>query len=119
MDEGAPIAYTVLGSGVPVITSDEVTIGTVASVLAADHQDIFHGLLVKTDQGIRFIEAADIGQLHEHGVDLRIDAAAAAELPGPEHSAPVYDEDPALQTHWRHLWHKMTLRNDWTKEPRE
>jgi len=119
MDEGAPIAYTVLGAGVPVIASDGKTVGTVASVLAAHSQDIFHGLLVKTDNGLRFVEAADISELHEHGVDLSIDSAAAAALPGPEHSAPVYDEDPALQQQWRHWWHKITLRNDWKKEPRE
>ena len=119
MDEGPPIAYEVLGTGVPVFASDGKTVGTVAGVLAAEHEDIFHGLLVKTESGIRFVEAAEIGQLHEHGVDLKIDSAAAANLPGPEHKAPVYDEDPLRQQNWRHWWHRITLRNDWKQEPRE
>jgi hypothetical protein len=119
VDEGPPIAYQVLGTGVPVIASDGVTVGTVSGVLAADHQDIFHGLLVKTDHGIRFVEAAEITELHEHGVDLRIDSAAAAQLPGPEHRAPVYDEDPLRQQAWRHWWHRITLRDDWKQEPDE
>jgi hypothetical protein len=113
MDEGSPIAYQLLEGGVPVIASDEVEIGTVSSVLAAEEQDIFHGLLVRTDQGVRFVEADVIAALHEHGVDLRIDSAAAAQLPGPEHAAPVYDEDPLRQQAWRHWWHRITLRDDW------
>ena len=119
MDEGAPIAYQVLDAGVPVIASDGATVGTVTSVLSADSEDIFHGVLVKTAHGILFAEAAVIAELHEHGVDLRIDSAAAAALPGPEHSAPVYDEDPLRQQAWRHWWHKLTLRNDWKQNPRE
>jgi hypothetical protein len=113
MDEGAPIAYQLLGSGVPVLGSDGVEIGTVASVLAAPEEDIFHGVLIETPHGIRFAEADVIAELHEHGVDLRIDSAAAAELPGPEHAAPVYDEDPLRQQSWRHWWHRITLRDDW------
>ena len=117
MDDGAPIAYNVLGTGVPVLSSDGQQVGTVAGVLAAEEEDIFHGLLVKTGGGIRFVEAAEIASLHEHGVDLSIDAAAAAQLPGPEHKAPVYDEDPERQQNWRHWWHRITLRGDWKQEP--
>ena len=36
------------------------------------------------------MEASSIASLHEHGVDLRLDAAAARELPPPEHRAPVF-----------------------------
>ncbi len=119
MDEEPPIAYELLDSGVPVLASDGVQVGTVASVLAAESEDIFHGLLIKTEHGIRFVEAEEIAQLHEHGVDLKIDSAAAAGLPGPEHKAPVYDEDPLRQDRWHHWWHRITLRSDWKQEPNE
>jgi hypothetical protein len=117
VDEGLPIAYQMLDTGVPVIASDGEQVGTVGSVLSAPEQDIFHGLLVKTpNHGIRFLEAADIASIHEHGVDLRIDSAAARALPPPEHDAPVFDENPAEQQRWRHWVHHMTGRSDWKHE---
>jgi hypothetical protein len=117
VDEGLPIAYQLLEDGVPVLASDGQQVGTVGSVLSAPEEDVFHGLLMKTSEhGIRFVEAGSIAAIHEHGVDLRIDSAAATSLPGPEHKAPVYDEDPATQTKWSHLVRKYTGRNDWNHE---
>lgn len=117
MDEGLPIASEMLDAGVPVIASDGKQVGTVGAVLDAPEKDIFHGLLVNVPgHGLRFVEAASIASIHEHGVDLRIDSAAAAELPPPEHRAPVYDEDPAQVEGWRHWVHKITGRGDWNRE---
>jgi hypothetical protein len=117
MEEGLPIAYQLLEDGVPVLASDGQQVGTVGSVLSAPEEDVFHGLLINTpDHGIRFLEADAIASIHEHGVDLRIDSAAAQNLPAPEHKAPVYDEDPAIQTKWSHLVHKYTGRKDWHHE---
>jgi sporulation protein YlmC with PRC-barrel domain len=117
MDEGLPIAYQVLDSGVPVLASDGEQVGTVHHVVAAPEKDIFHGLVISVPgHGRRFVEAADIASLHEHGVDLRIDSGAAQGLPEPGGAAPVYDEDPATQTKWSHLVHKYTGRNDWHRE---
>ena len=99
VEEGLPIAYGLLDAGVPVLASDGTQVGTVASVLAAPEEDVFHGLLLNTpNHGVRFLEAADIASIHEHGVDLRIDATAALNLPAPEHAAPVFGEDPAKRT---------------------
>jgi hypothetical protein len=117
VDEGLPIAYEMLDAGVPVLASDGQQVGTVRAVLDAPEKDIFHGLLIDTpDQGIRFVEAAAIASIHERGVDLRIDAAAARELPPPEHASPVYDEDPSRQERWRHWVHVITGRSDWDHE---
>lgn len=117
MDEGLPIAYQMLDEGVPVLASDGERVGTVGSVLSAPEEDVFHGLLVNTpNHGIRFLEAASIASIHEHGVDLRIDSAAAASLPAPEHAAPVFDEDPSKQQGWRHWVHRITGRSDWNRE---
>ena len=117
VDEGLPIAYEMLDAGVPVIASDGERVGTVGAVLSAPEEDIFHGLLINTSgHGVRFLEAADIASIHEHGVDLRIDSAAAQALPAPEHEAPVYDEDPAEQQTWRHWVHRVTGRSDWKHE---
>ena len=59
MDEDRPIAYTVLGGGVPVLGSDGEQVGTVHHVVAAPEKDIFHGIVVATGGfGRRFVEAA-------------------------------------------------------------
>jgi sporulation protein YlmC with PRC-barrel domain len=117
MDEGNPIAYEVLEKGVPVLASDGDQVGTVHHVVAAPEKDIFHGLVITTPaHGRRFVEAADVASLHEHGVDLRIDSAAAAALPEPGGGAPVYDEDPGEVKGWHHWVHVMTLRGDWKRE---
>ena len=117
VDEGLPIAYQMLDAGVPVLASDGEQVGTVGSVLDAPEKDVFHGLLIETpSNGIRFVEAASIASIHERGVDLRIDSAQAAQLPPPEHAAPVFDEDPAQQQSWRHWVHLITGRSDWNHE---
>ncbi|MFI4985308.1 MAG: hypothetical protein ACHQAV_04895 [Solirubrobacterales bacterium] len=118
MDEGLPIAYEVLDKGVPVLASDGELLGTVHHVVAAPEKDIFHGLVIATTRhGRRFVEAADVASLHEHGVDLRIDSAAAESLPEPGGGAPVYDEDPGEMKGWRHWVHVATMRGDWKREP--
>ena len=117
VDEGLPIAYQMLDEGVPVLASDGEQVGTVGSVLSAPEEDVFHGLLINTPgHGIRFLEADAIAAIHEHGVDLRIDSAAAINLPAPEHKAPVFDENPDQQQKWRHWVHIITGRNDWNHE---
>jgi len=116
VDEGLPIAYPLLEAGVPVTSKDGIRVGTVHHVVSAPEQDIFHGLVISTTaHGMRFVEGADIASLHEHGVDLRIDAAAAAILPQPGGAAPVYSEDPTT-TKWSHWSHKLTGRKDWHKD---
>ena len=116
MDEGLPIAYQVLEKGVAVLASDGVQVGTVHHVVAAPEQDIFHGLVIKLPpQGLRFVEADEVASLHERGVDLRIDSAAALALPEPGGGAAVYHEDPGELKGWHHWVNVMTLRGDWRR----
>ena len=119
MDEGYPIVYEVLEKGVPVYASDGGQVGTVHHVVAAPEEDIFHGLVISVPgDGRRFVEAADVESLHELGVDLRIDTAAAAELPEPGGGAPVYADAPGAMTrgwsHWVGRW--VGGRSDWRRE---
>jgi sporulation protein YlmC with PRC-barrel domain len=117
VDEGLPIAYQVLEKGIPVIASDGEQVGTVHHVVAAPEKDIFHGLVITlSGRGRRFVEAADVAQLHERGVDLRIDSEAAQALPEPGGGAPVYDEDPGAINKWSHWAHRLSGRMDWHRE---
>ena len=84
MDEGAPVAYLLVERGVVVVAADGTLVGVVDHVVAAPDQDIFHGLVIRTNEhGVRFVEAEAVAELHERGVDLRIDVTEVAELPPP------------------------------------
>ena len=80
-DRGAPIAYMVLAEGTPVHTADGVEIGTVKHVLADTGADVFDGIVVDTEQGDRFVDAPEVGDLYERLVLLTISSGQAAELP--------------------------------------
>jgi len=122
MDEGLPIAYEVLDPGVPVYSSDGLVVGTVDHVVAAPQEDIFHGLVIRTDAGRRFVAADDVASLHERGADLRIDAAAASELPAPQGGAPAMrvNEPGVKPSRWKELLDMASLhdrhRREWTEE---
>jgi hypothetical protein len=110
MDEGLPISYEVLDKGVPVYSSDEQSVGTVDHVVAAEAQDIFHGLVVRTGSGRKFVAADDVASLHERGVDLRIPAAAVAELQAPGGAAPAERlREPGIKpSRWKELLDMLT-----------
>jgi len=98
MDEGLPVAYEVLEKGVPVYASGGEQVGTVDHVVCAASLDIFHGVVMRCTAGRRFVAADQVASLHERGVDLRIDAAAAAALPAPHGGAPVWrDLEPGVK----------------------
>jgi len=84
VDEGLPESWEVLEPGTPVLASDGVPVGEVKEVLAVPEDDIFEGLILKTEHGDRFADAELIDSIHERGVDLKLDSAAAGNLPEPK-----------------------------------
>lgn len=117
-----PIAYEVLGEGVPVYSSEGEQVGTVEHVIAAPAQDIFHGIVIETGSVRRFVAADQVASLHERGVDLRIDTASARTLPEPHGGAPAWRvHEPGIKPHrWRHLLDelegKSPTRRDWSSD---
>ena len=93
VDEGPLISYEVLEKDVPVYAAGGAVVGKVDHVVAAPELDIFHGIVMRTDGGRRFVPADKVVALHEHGVDLRLDEAAAAALPEPHGAAPVWRDN--------------------------
>jgi hypothetical protein len=122
VDEGLPIAYQVLEEGVMVFASDGASVGTVDHVVAAPEKDIFHGIVILTGSGPRFVAAQEIDSLHERGVDLLIDAAAANDLPEPGGAAPARRvSDPGIKpSRWKHIVDMLSgadpHRRDWSEE---
>jgi len=121
MDEGLPIAYQVLERNVPVYAAGGEQVGTVDHVVAAPEQDIFHGIVIAIGRDRRFVAADQVASLHEFGVDLTIDAEAAALLPAPHGAAPVWhDNEPgAKPSRWKHFVDGVgghAGRDGWTQE---
>jgi hypothetical protein len=80
-DDDLQIGYQALPRGVPIVTADGVTIGTVEKVLDNAREHIFDGIVVKTEKGRRFVDAPEVARITVRRVTLTIDAAQAASLP--------------------------------------
>jgi hypothetical protein len=90
MDLGDPGSYLTLTDGTPVLSSDGARIGVVQHVLADANSDVFDGLIVDTQAGPggwRFADASVVDAIHERGVVLTLDEAAAERLPEPSENA--------------------------------
>ena len=73
-DAGDPIGYQILGTGVPVVATDGVTIGTVGAVLDNAREHIFDGIVVDTDGGKVFVDAPEVQRIFERRVELNVDS---------------------------------------------
>jgi hypothetical protein len=85
-DLGQPSSYLTLGKGVPVYSSDGEEIGEVEYVLSVPEDDIFDGIVLDTSVlpgGRRFVDAPQVAEIFERGVELNIDAATCERLPKP------------------------------------
>jgi hypothetical protein len=122
LDEGLPVAYGVLEKGVIVYASDGEQVGAVDHVVAAPELDIFHGIVMRTGRGQRFVAADQIASLHERGVDLRIEASAVLSLPTPHSWSPAWrDREPGVKPHpWTKYVDMLTGKSpkarNWTEE---
>lgn len=116
-DEGAPIAYTALEKGVPVVSTSGRRFGTVEHVLQIPKEDLFDGIVVDTGKGLRFVDRDQIGQITTTRVSCVISDAEADRLPEPD-GPPVFGTD-ALQDSGHSLHDKfgrMFRRAHWTQE---
>lgn len=80
-DEEHAIGWKVLPKGTPVESSDGVVVGTVHKAQEDEHAHIFDGIVIRTEQGRRFVDAPEIQRITNLRVILTVDAAAATELP--------------------------------------
>ena len=96
-DLGAPSSYLVLADGISVYSSDGKELGKVEHVLAEPASDVFDGFVIDTSVlpgGHRFVDAPDVEEIYENGVVLKIDAAAAEQLPEPSANPGVLEVGP-------------------------
>jgi hypothetical protein len=89
-EHGNPIAYGALLPGTPIVSSDEVELGTVDRVVDNSKEHIFDGIVMRADVGLIWIDAPEVARIAERRVTLTIDARATAELTPYTPGAPEY-----------------------------
>ena len=85
IDFDEPVGYLMLPKGTLVVTSDGVTVGTVAEVRYHEREQMLDGIVVDAPDGKRFVDAPEVGFMTRRKVDLEITAAA---FQGLTHAAP-------------------------------
>lgn len=101
MDLGAPASYLTLNVGTPVFSSDHERIGVVEHVLADADADIFDGLVIDCrlgPGGHRFVDAPQVAEIFEQGVELTLDAREAERLHEPSENPAAMSADPGDAT---------------------
>ena len=84
MDLGKPDSYLDLKPGTPVYSSEGDQLGKVERVRSAIDLDIFDGIVIDRGRrhgGHRYVEAAKVREIFEHGVELTVGSGEADSLP--------------------------------------
>ena len=87
METETALSYHAAVPGTPVFTRSGKEIGTLEHVLEVPGRDLFDGIVVATDWGLRFIDADQVELITICNVRCRLDDAEAARLPPPEGAA--------------------------------
>jgi hypothetical protein len=78
-DDEHQIGYQALPRGAEVVSSDGVTLGTVYRVLDNAREHIFDGIIIRTPEGRRFVDAPEVARITSRRVTLNITATEAAD----------------------------------------
>jgi hypothetical protein len=84
MDTEPAVSYRAAVPGTPVLTRTGREIGTLEHVLGVPEEDLFDGLVVATDWGLRFVDASEVELITVRHVRSRLDDEQAARLPPPQ-----------------------------------
>jgi hypothetical protein len=97
MEHDVPIAYTAIAVGTPVVTGAGRLIGTVEHVLEVPELDLFEGIAITTETGLRFLDSDQIGRITAEHVVCTLSDSQVAALPAPDGS-PVFRVDALEDT---------------------
>jgi hypothetical protein len=97
MTDDVPISYQAAAPGTPVLSSTGTKIGTLEHVLEVPEVDVFDGIVIATDRGLRFIDADLVLQITRSYIRSGVDDAQASQLPPPD-GPPVYRVDALADT---------------------
>ena len=87
METETAVSYQAAVPGAPVLTRSGKEIGTLEHVLEVPGRDLFDGIVVATDWGLRFIDADQIELITVRSIRSTLDDEEAARLPPPDGAA--------------------------------
>ena len=73
MDTEPAVSYRAAVPGTPVLTRSGTEIGTLEHVLGVPEEDLFDGLVVATEWGLRFVDASEVELITVRHVRSRLD----------------------------------------------
>jgi hypothetical protein len=119
MTDDDPISYQAAVHGTPVLSSTGTRIGTLEHVLEVPEVDVFDGIVIATDGGLRFIDADRVQVITRSYIRSSLDDAQASQLPPPE-GPPVYRVDALADSgHSLHdAFGRLFRRPHWIREDR-
>jgi hypothetical protein len=108
--DGDPISYMALQPGTPVLSASGVQFGIVEHVLQIPAEDLFDGLVIKTEHhGVRFVDRDQVDTIFTGAVHCSITDDQVDSLPEPRgslalHPDTAHDEGPSLTARWGRLF---------------
>jgi hypothetical protein len=116
VDDGRPTSYMALAVGTPVVTSTGTQFGVVHHVLQIPEEDLFDGISVKTNHGLRFVDRDQISEITTTVVRSVLSDEEAASLPAPTGPPIVevdgsHDEGRALTARLGRLFGRTRWKN--------
>jgi hypothetical protein len=87
METQTAVSYRAAVPGAPVLTRSGKEIGTLEHVLEIPDLDLFDGIVVATDWGLRFIDAGRVELITITSIRSSLDDAEADRLPPPDGAA--------------------------------
>ena len=87
MDTEAAVSYQAAVPGSPVLARSGREIGTLEHVLEVPSLDLFDGIVIATDWGLRFIDADRVELITICNIRCNLDEAEANQLPPPDGAA--------------------------------
>jgi hypothetical protein len=111
MDEGRPVSYLALPVGAAVLSSSDTQFGTVEHVLQIPELDLFDGIVVKTQHGLRFVDRDQVTDITTTLVRCALSDEEVANLPAPKgalvlHPDTAHDEGPSLTARFGRLFNR-------------
>jgi hypothetical protein len=116
VDRGERASFEVLERGTRVESSDGHELGTVKRVMIVREKHLFDGIVIRTPQGDRFVDAPEVDEIYDNLVTLKIDAAEAADLPKPGANPAAMKVNPKDLTKRsprdgaRRIWNRLSGR---------
>jgi sporulation protein YlmC with PRC-barrel domain len=91
IEDGAAIHYSAVARGTPVYAADGERVGVVDQVVDNYREHILDGFVIETENdGLRFVDAPEVGRTAERGVTLTIASGEVGSLPPPESGAGTF-----------------------------